>query len=175
MRFKLIFFVLVVFFIGCSNVGEQKKPTVVKEQQPLSIEKASIQLYQLKENALIDSLLIPIEKFSVFRSTMEDLTKLNPAGIEPFLYDAFLKCDDLLRQKLPLPFSKPDVTSRLKVVKTELIKARYYGQEADQEKLNESLKKLYVAYKAYLMRIEDFALDPSEEVNLDVNKTEALD
>jgi len=74
-----------------------------------------------------------------------------------------------------LPFSTPDIHSRLKVVKTELIKARYYGQEADQEQLNESLKKLYKAYKAYLMRIEDFAVEVKEENNLEVNKPERLE
>ncbi len=174
MRFNSIFFGLALFFSGCTSSLKQKELTVVQEQQPLRIEKESIQLYQLTETPLIDSVLIPIEKFTEFRTTMEDLTELNPTGIEPFLYDALLKCDDLLRQKLPPPFSTPDIKSRLKVVKTELIKARYYGQEADQEKLNESLKKLYVAYKAYLMRIEDFASASSEQVSMEVNKTVAL-
>lgn len=175
MRFKLMFFGLALFFSGCNRSLEKKEPTVVEEQQPLRIDKESIQLYQLNQYPLVDSVLIPIEKFSVFRATMEDLTKLNPTGIEPFLYEALLKCDDLLRQKLPSPFSTPDIKSRLKVVKTELIKARYYGQEADQEKLNEALKKLYIAYNAYLMRIEDFALTSSEQISMDVNKTGALE
>jgi hypothetical protein len=175
MHSKFILFCIALMFIRCSSSVEQKKPTVVQEEKPLSIEKESIQVYQLQENALLDSLLFPIEEFTLFRSTIEDLSKLNPAGLEPFLYDALLKCNDLLRQKLPVPFSTPDIHSRLKVVKTELIKARYYGQEADQEQLNESLKKLYKAYKAYLMRIEDFAVEVKEENNLEVNKPERLE
>jgi hypothetical protein len=154
MHSKFILFCIALMFIRCSSSVEQKKPTVVQEEKPLSIEKESIQVYQLQENALLDSLLFPIEEFTLFRSTIEDLSKLNPAGLEPFLYDAY---------------------SRLKVVKTELIKARYYGQEADQEQLNESLKKLYKAYKAYLMRIEDFAVEVKEENNLEVNKPERLE
>ena len=174
MHSKFFLFCILLIFCQCSTSTEQKNPTVVQEEKPLSIEKESIQMYELKENALLDSLLFPIEKFTLFRSTMEDLSKLNPAGIEPFLYDALLKCDDLLRQKLPAPFSTPDIHSRLKVVKTELIKARYYGQEGNQEQLNESLKKLYDAYKAYLMRIEDFAVESNEQTNLAINNNEIL-
>ena len=174
MHSKFFLFCILLIFSQCSTYTEQKNPTVVQEEQPLSIEKESIQVYDLKENALIDSLLLPIEKFTLFRSTIEDLSKLNPAGLEPFLYDALLKCDDLLRQELPAPFSTPDIHSRLKVVKTELIKARYYGQEANQEELNESLKKLYDAYKAYLMRIEDFAIESNEQTDVAINNNEIL-
>ena len=80
MHSKFFLFCILLIFCQCSTSTEQKNPTVVQEEQPLSIEKELIQVYELKENALLDSLLFPIEKFTLFRSTMEDLSKLNPAG-----------------------------------------------------------------------------------------------
>ena len=57
----------------------------------------------------------------------------------------------------------PEIKSRLKVVKTELLKARYYSLEEQQKELDESFQALFVAYTAYLKRIEDFSLDVQEE------------
>ena len=68
-----------------------------------------------------------------------------------------------LRYQIPAPFDTPEIKSRLKVVKTALLKARYYSVEERQQELDESYEALFIAYTAYLKRIEDFSLDLQEE------------
>ena len=68
-----------------------------------------------------------------------------------------------MRYPIPAPFDTPEIKSRLKVVKTALLKARYYSVEERQKELDESYEALFVAYMAYLKRIEDFSLEWQEQ------------
>ena len=160
-RFLSLFVVLLCY--SCVNAPEEKKVAEVLEQKPLQLKQENIELYQLKQDSLIDSLLLPIEEFNAFTQSMEDLKKLKPEGIAPFLLGTIIKCNALLRYQIPAPFDTPEIKSRLKVIKTALLKARYYSVEERQLELEESYKALFIAYTAYLKRIEDFSLDLQEE------------
>ena len=95
---------------------------------------------------------------------MEDLTKLKPEGIAPFLLGTLIKCQcTFALSNSCAPFDTPEIKSRLKVVKTALLKARYYSVEERQLELDESYEALFVAYTAYLKRIEDFSIEVQEE------------
>lgn len=163
MRFKFLSLFVILLCYACVNAPEEKKVAEVDEQRPLQLKQENIELYQLKQDSLIDSLLLPIEEFTAFTQSMEDLTKLKPEGIAPFLLGTIIKCNALLRYQIPAPFDTPEIKSRLKVVKTALLKARYYSVEERQQELDESYKALFIAYTAYLKRIEDFSLDLQEE------------
>ena len=160
-RFPSLFVVLLCY--SCVNAPEEKKVAEVLEQKPLQLKQENIELYQLKQDTLIDSLLLSIEEFNAFTQSMEDLKKLKPEGIAPFLLGTIIKCNALLRYQIPAPFDTPEIKSRLKVVKTALLKARYYSVEERQQELDESYEALFIAYTAYLKRIEDFSLDLQEE------------
>ena len=159
MRFKFLSLFVILLCCACVNAPEEKKVAEVKEQNPLQLKQENIELYQLKQDSLIDSLLLPIEEFTAFTQSMEDLTKLKPEGIAPFLLGTIIKCNALLRYQIPAPFDTPEIKSRLKVVKTALLKARYYSVEERQQELDESYEALFIAYTAYLKRIQDFSLD----------------
>ena len=163
MRFKFLSIFLVLLCYACVNAPDEKKVAQVLDQKPLQLKQENIELYQLKQDSLIDSLLLPIEEFTAFTQSMEDLKKLKPEGIAPFLLGTIIKCNALLRYQIPAPFDTPEIKSRLKVVKTALLKARYYSVEERQLELDESYKALFIAYNAYLKRIEDFSLDLQEE------------
>ena len=163
MRFKFFSLLVILLCFACGNPPEEKKAAQVIEQKPRQLKQENIELYQLKQDPLIDSLLLPIKEFTTFTKSMEDLTKLKPEGIGPFLLGAIIKCNALLRYQIPAPFDTPEIKSRLKVMKTALLKARYYSVEERQQELEESYEALFVAYTAYLKRIEDFSLDLQEE------------
>ena len=163
MRFKFLSLFVILLCYACVNAPEEKKMEEVEEQRLLQLKQENIELYQLKQDSLIDSLLLPIEEFTAFTQSMEDLTKLKPEGIAPFLLGTIIKCNALLRYQIPEPFNTPEIKSRLKVVKTALLKARYYSVEERQQELDESYEALFIAYTAYLKRIEDFSLDLQEE------------
>ncbi len=164
MRFNTVYICLLFLLAACGNasqVAEEKTETI--EEQPIQVKQENITVYQIQKDPLIDSLLTPIEEFGVFVNAMEDLTKLNPEGISPFLLGTLIKCNTLLRYPIPAPFNTPEITSRLKVVKTELLKSRYYSLEEQQEELDKSFQALFMAYTAYLKRIEDFSLEEREK------------
>ena len=117
----------------------------------------------------MDSSMLNNESFSKFRTTIEDLSKLNQEGLEPFLNDALINCNQLLKEKLPLPYDVPEVKGRLKVVKTQLIKARFHSEEKMQLELNQSLRELYIAYSAYLKRIDGITMEEISSDSIDLN------
>ena len=163
MRFKFLPLLVLVLYYACGNTPEEKIVAEVSQQKPLQVKQENIVLYQLKQDSLIDSLLLPIKEFKDFTTSMENLTKLKPEGIAPFLLGSIIKCNALLRYPIPTPFDTPEIKSRLKVVKTALLKARYYSVEERQKELDESYQALFVAYTAYLKRIEDFSLELREQ------------
>lgn len=163
MHFKRLFIFAMLLLCACGDLPEEKKEGDVIEQKPNQVKKDNIKVYELQTDTLIDSLLIPIEEFSAFTQAMDNLTKLKPEGITPFLLGVMSKCNALLRRPIPIPFDTPEIQSRLKVVKTELLKVRYYSIEERQKELDESFEALFVAYTAYLKRIEEVSLDFQEE------------
>ena len=106
-RFLSLFVVLLCY--SCVNAPEEKKVAEVLEQKPLQLKQENIELYQLKQDSLIDSLLLPIEEFNAFTQSMEDLKKLKPEGIAPFLLGTLIKCNALLRYQIPAPFDTPEI------------------------------------------------------------------
>lgn len=163
MRYSILFCFIGILFNSCDQTSEEKKPIDVTEKAPVFVSKLDIEVYQLNTDPLIDSLLTPIKTFQAFQDSMENLIKLKPEGITPFLLGTLVKCNALLKQEIPSPFNTPEIQSRLKVVKTELLKARYYGLEEMQKELDQSMEALFIAYRAYLKRIEDLSQDVQEE------------
>ena len=167
MRFKFLPLLVFVLYYACGNTPEQKIVAEVSQQKPIQVKQENIVLYQLKKDSLIDSLLLPIEEFKDFTKSMENLTKLKPEGIAPFLLGSIIKCNALSRYPTPAPFDTPEIRSRLKIVKTVLLKARYYSVEERQKELDESYEELFMAYTAYLKRIEDLSLELQEQQQLE--------
>lgn len=170
MRCNFLLLLVFVLHLSCISSGN-KNEELPKEKLAIDkIERNQIKVYALKTTPQIDTLLLTLDQFSEFKHTMEDLSKLNPLGIEPFLVTALVNCEKLLRIDLPHPFNVPDIKSRLKVVKTALLKARYYSQEKNEKELNMNLKDLYQAYAAFLKRIEDYDVDGNLSTNYSVKE-----
>ena len=177
MRCKFLFLLVAAMHFSCTSSVDKKEESPKETIGIDKIERSQINVYALKSSPKIDTLLLSLDQFSEFKRTMEDLSKLNPLGIEPFLLEALLNCEKLLRTNFPYPFDVPDIKSRLKVVKTCLLKARYFSQEKNEQELNTNLKDLYQAYAAFLKRIEDYATEeilPQDKVQENTGKFKKL-
>lgn len=158
MRFRLLGLLLLFLSLGsCARKIDKDMSAQSVSTKKLKIDTSALNTYPLPSNVLIDSLLQSKEAFTDFRNSIEDLSKLNPRGLTPFLYNALVTTDKLLNTFLPPPFETPAIRSRLKVVKTQLLRVSYFSTEQNYEALNKGLIELYEAYNAYLRRIEDFA------------------
>ena len=132
----------------------KKKKSILKINEiPL---KKNFQIYVPKKNSYGDSIIQLVSELRDLKISIEDLTKLNPIGIESFLNETLIKCDNLLNLKNNDFVSRPEIRGRLKVLKTNILKCKVNNHQNDIENLNESLQKLFLSYNILFERLEDF-------------------
>ena len=131
----------------------KKKKSILKINEiPL---KKNFQIYVPKKNSYGDSIIQVVSELRDLKISIEDLTKLNPNGIESFLNETLIKCDNLLNIKNNDFVSRPEIRGRLKVLKTNILKCKFNNHQNDTENLNESLQKLFLSYNILFERLED--------------------
>lgn len=131
----------------------KKKKSILKINEiPL---KKNFQIYVPKKNSYGDSIIQLVSELRDLKISIEDLTKLNPNGIESFLNETLIKCDNLLNLKNNDFVSRPEIRGRLKVLKTNILKCKFNNHQNDIENLNESLQKLFLSYNILFERLED--------------------
>ena len=131
----------------------KKKKSILKINEiPL---KKNFQIYVPKKNSYGDSIIQVVSELRDLKISIEDLTKLNPNGIESFLNETLIKCDNLLNLKNNDFVSRPEIRGRLKVLKTNILKCKFNNHRNDIESLNESLQKLFLSYNILFERLED--------------------
>ena len=131
----------------------KKKKSILKINEiPL---KKNFQIYVPKKNSYGDSIIQLVSELGDLKISIEDLTKLNPNGIESFLDETLVKCNNLLNVKNNNFVSRPEIRGRLKVLKTNILKCKFNNHQNDIENLNESLQKLFLSYNILFERLED--------------------
>ena len=111
-----------------------------------------------KNTKVLDSTLYLNEAFIVFRKNIETLSKLDPTSLDLYLSASLGASNKLLNVTLPIGFEVPAINSRVRVVKTQLLRCKYYSQQEDFELLNLGLIELFDSYDILLKRIDDVAL-----------------
>ena len=130
-----------------------KKKKDISKVEEVSL-KNNFQIYIPEKNSFVDSLVNSISELRDLKISIEDLTKLNPNGIESFLDETLIKCDNLLNLKNKNFISRPEIRGRLKVLKINILKCKFNNHQNDIKNLNESLKKLFMSYNILLERLE---------------------
>ena len=147
-------FSLLIFF-SCQSPNGLKKKKNISEVQEISLDN-NFQIYIPKKNSFVDSITQSVSELRDLKISIEDLTKLNPNGIESFLDETLNKCDNLLKLKNNNFISRPEIRGRLKVLKTNILKCKFNNHQNDIKSLNESLKNLFTSYNILFERLEDF-------------------
>ena len=145
-------FSLLIFF-SCQSPNGLKKKKNISEVQEISLDN-NFQIYIPKKNSFVDSITQSVSELRDLKISIEDLTKLNPNGIESFLDETLNKCDNLLNLKNNNFISKPEIRGRLKVLKTNILKCKFNNHQNDITNLNESLRKLFVSYNILFERLD---------------------
>ena len=76
-----------------------------------------------------------------------------PEGNLVFIEDLITKTDDLIQSNFPEKLDVPDIKSRVKVVKSILLKCKYNSENKNWKDLNISLSELYISYNSLINRI----------------------
>ena len=136
-----------------------QSPNVLEKEEDISKAEEvflnnNFQIHIPEKKSFADSILNSISELRDLKVSIEDLTKLNPNGIESFLDEALIKCDKLLNLKNNNIISRPEIRGRLKVLKTNILKSKLNNHQNDVKNLNESLRKLFVSYNILFERLE---------------------
>ena len=145
-------FSLLIFF-SCQSPNGLKKKKNIFEVQEISLDN-NFQIYIPEKNSFVDSITQSVSELRDLKISIEDLTKLNPNGIESFLDETLNKCDNLLKLKNNNFISRPEIRGRLKVLKTNILKCKFNNHQNDITNLNESLRKLFISYNILFERLE---------------------
>ena len=140
-------------FLYCQSPNDLKKKKDISKFEEVSL-KNNFHIYIPEKKSFVDSIVNSISELRDLKISIEDLTKLNPNGIESFLDETLIKCDNLLNLKNKNFISRPEIIGRLKVLKINILKCKFYSHQNDIKNLNESLKKLFMSYNILLERLE---------------------
>ena len=151
---KYLYSFALLISLSCQSPNGLKKKKDISKVEEVSL-KNNFQIYIPEKNSFVDSLVNSISELRDLKISIEDLTKLNPNGIESFLDETLIKCDNLLNLKNKSFISRPEIRGRLKVLKINILKCKFNNHQNDIKNLNESLKKLFMSYNILLERLED--------------------
>lgn len=150
---KYLYSFAFLIFLCCQSPNGLKKKKDISKVEEVSL-KNNFQIYIPEKNSFVDSLVNSISELRDLKISIEDLTKLNPNGIESFLDETLIKCDNLLDLKNKNFISRPEIRGRLKVLKINILKCKFNNHQNDIKNLNESLRKLFTSYNILLERLE---------------------
>ena len=150
---KYLYSFALLIFLSCQSPNDLKKQKDISKVEEVSL-KNNFQIYIPEKNSFVDSLVNSISELRDLKISIEDLTKLNPNGIESFLDETLIKCDNLLNLKNKNFISRPEIRGRLKVLKINILKCKFNNHQNDIKNLNESLRKLFTSYNILLERLE---------------------
>ena len=152
---KYLYSFALLISLSCQSPNGLKKKKDISKVEEVSLEN-NFQIYTPEKNSFVDSLVNSISELRDLKISIEDLTKLNPNGIESFLDETLIKCDNLLNLKNKSFISRPEIRGRLKVLKINILKCKFNNHQNDIKSLNESLKNLFTSYNILFERLEDF-------------------
>jgi hypothetical protein len=155
----LVFFLSVTSCeINTSKSKNDQSEALDSIAQPIAILPEARTFFIPKNTKVLDSTLYLNEAFNVFKKNIEILSKLDPTSLDLYIIASLGSSNKLLNATLPVNFDVPAINSRIRVVKTQLLRCKYYSQQEDFELLNLGLTELFDSYDILLKRIDDIAL-----------------
>ncbi len=150
---KNLFIFISITIFSCQNPRDLNKKINVSKIDKISLNK-NFHIYVPKKKSFVDSILKSVSELRDLKTSIEDLTQLNPSGIESFLEESLIKCNNLLNSKNNF-ISRPEIRGRLKVLKTNILKCKFNNHQNDIRSLNKSLENLFLSYNNLFERFED--------------------
>ena len=155
----LVFFLSVTSCeINTSKSKNDQSEALDSIAQPIATLPEARTFFIPKNTKVLDSTLYLNEAFNVFKKNIEMLSKLDPTSLDLYIIASLGSSNKLLNATLPVNFDVPAINSRIRVVKTQLLRCKYYSQQEDFELLNLGLTELFDSYDILLKRIDDIAL-----------------
>ena len=153
MKFQLHIFILFFSFFSCKG--------------PVKIDKIENNNDSIFSNALNEKITIKSfpenffklndiddwDSFERFQSSVEGMSKMNPKSLDVFLNGLSINIEKLEKSKFPEIFNKPQILSRLKLLRMQALKAKYFTEYYTKDSIKPALIELYSYYNSLIERM----------------------
>ena len=153
MKFQLLLFI--IFFSLFSCRAPVKMDKIEKNNDSIfSIAlKEKITLKSFPENFFKLNGIDDWDSFERFQSSVEGMSKMNPKSLDVFLNGLSINIEKLEKSELPEIFNKPQILSRLKLIRMQVLKAKYFTEYYTKDSIKPALNELYSYYNSLIERM----------------------
>lgn len=153
MKFQLHIFILFFSFFSCR--GPVKIDKIEKNNDSIfSIAlKEKIILKSFPENFFKSNGIDDWDSFERFQSSVEGMSKMNPKSLDVFLNGLSINIEKLEKSEFPEIFNKPQILSRLKLLRMQALKAKYFTEYYTKDSIKPALIELYSYYNSLIDRM----------------------
>ena len=153
MKFQLYIFILFFSFFSCR--GPVKIDKIEKNNDSIfSIAlKEKITLKSFPENFFKSNGIDDWDSFERFQSSVEGMSKMNPKSLDVFLNGLSINIEKLEKGEFPERFNKPQILSRLKLLRMQALKAKYFTEYYTKDSIKPALIELYSYYNSLIERM----------------------
>ena len=153
MKFQLHIFILFFSFFSCR--GPVKIDKIEKNNDSIfSIAlKEKITLKSFPENFFKLNGIDDWDSFERFQSSVEGMSKMNPKSLDVFLNGLSINIEKLEKSEFPEIFNKPQILSRLKLLRMQALKAKYFTEYYTKDSIKPALIELYSYYNSLIDRM----------------------
>ena len=153
MKFQLHIFILFFSFFSCK--GPVKIDKIEKNNDSIfSIAlKEKITLKSFPENFFKSNGIDDWDSFERFQSSVEGMSKMNPKSLDVFLNGLSINIEKLEKSEFPEIFNKPQILSRLKLLRMQALKAKYFTEYYTKDSIKPALIELYSYYNSLIERM----------------------
>jgi len=155
MKVELCFFIILFSFFSCKGPGKRNIIDIKINNDSIfsSVLKEKVTLKTFPDNFFELNGIDEWDSFENFQDTVEGISELNPNSLDVFLLGLSVKIEKLEKSEFPEIFDKPQILSRLKLIRMQTLKARYFTEFYTKDSIKPALSELYIYYNALIDRM----------------------
>ena len=153
MKFQLHIFIMFFSFFSCREPVNIDKIENNNDSIFSIALKEKITLKSFPENFFKSNGIDDWDSFERFQSSVEGMSKMNPKSLDVFLNGLSINIEKLEKSEFPEIFNKPQILSRLKLLRMQALKAKYFTEYYTKDSIKPALIELYSYYNSLIERM----------------------
>ena len=153
MKFQLHIFILFFSFFSCKGPVKIDKIENNNDSIFSNALNEKITLKSFPENFFKSNGIDDWDSFERFQSSVEGMSKMNPKSLDVFLNGLSINIEKLEKSEFPEIFNKPQILSRLKLLRMQALKAKYFTEYYTKDSIKPALIELYSYYNSLIERM----------------------
>ena len=153
MKFQLHLFIMVFSLFSCKGPVKTGKIEKNKDSIFINALKEKIILKSFPDNFFKVNGIDDWDSFERLQSSVEGMSKMNPKSLDVFLNGLSINIEKLEKSEFPEIFDNPQILSRLKLLRMQSLKAKYFTEFYTKDSIKTALNELYSYYNSLIERM----------------------